>query len=396
MADRNTNLPAKHNQNRLSSRSAKILRIVALVLLVVMLLLLALTSFNITSLASMKDGAKSFFGKIVPGKGYPYQINSSAVEKVDVLNGDIFILMDDKTMTLDSSAKEVKSTEHTYASPAASINGSRAIVYNRGERRYRVENRTDTVYSGSTDDDETIITASIGKKGNIALATLSDKAASRLTVIGSSYKEKEFVWNCADYTITSTALSDNGKYVAVSAYGSEKGESYSKVYVFDFDYTDPVAEYEYPGTAIISVDFTNNNNVVAIGDNKMAFLKGLDQNIETDYGTSKLIAFDYSDSGETVVVLADYGSLNSQVMTVYAPTGNKSFSKTFDTEVKTVNASGSRIAVLTQDTVELFNYNGKQYKSRYAGSSAISAFTIGGRTYVYRPGAIVKAKKLSS
>lgn len=378
---------------KMTPNKKKVMRIVAYVLLAVMLLLIALSSLNIASLASMRDGLNNMWKSMKPGGGYPYQINSSAVQSISVLNGDIFVLMDDKTMTLSTGAKEVKQTEHTFAQPAMDISGEKAIVYDRDGFRYRVENRTDTVYSGSTEEDQNIITACIGEKGNIALATLSDKATSRLTVINSTYDEIEFVWNCADYTISSVALSDNGNYCAVSVLGAENGEIYSKVFVFDFEYADPVCEFEYPGTAMVAVNFASNNDVVALGDNKVAFLKGLKKSTEVEFGTSTLAGFTFAPSGDTILVLAEYGSMNSQVLTSYSASGKQDFEEKYTQPIKSVYASDSRISVLSSNTVDNYSLGGIHYSSYVADSNSISVFNIGRHAYVYENGSIVKCKE---
>ena len=386
-------LVKKVKNAKMTPGKKKVLRGIAYALVIIMLLLIALSSLNIASLSSIRDGIRNAALSAKPGGGYPYQINSSAVEDIDTLNGDFFVLMDDMTMTLSNGAKEIKQEEHSYAEPAMSISGNRAIVYDRDGFRYRVENRTDTIYTGTTAEDQNIITACVGKKGNIALATLSEKATSRLTVIDSTYKNTDFVWNCADYTITSVALSDNGKYVACSVIGAEGGEIYSKVFVFDFEYADPVSEFEYPGTAMVAVNFASNNDVVAVGDNKIAFLKGLTKNNEVELGTSTLAGFDFAPTGETVLVLAEYGSMNSQILTCYSTSGKQSFEQKYNKQIKSVYASDTRISVLTADTVDNYSLGGMQHASYVADSNSISVLNLGRNAYVYENGSIVKCKE---
>lgn len=377
----------------LTEGKRKIIRIVAAVLLAVMLLLIALSAFGVTSFSSMKSDFKSKLSSAGPGEGFPYQVNSSDVSKIDVLSDDVFILKKDKTIVLDGAAKEVKSLDHTYATPAMSIKGNKALVYDRGGNRYRIETTSDTLYTGTTKSDEKIITAAVGDKGNIALATLSNEATSRLTVINSTFKDAEFIWNCADYTITSAALSDNGKYAAVSVLGAKNGEEYSKVFVFDFEFSDPVSETEYPGTTMVSVNFADNDTVVAVGNNKMAYLKGLKKNNEIDFGTSTLAALSFAPTGETIVALAEYGSMNNQVLRGYSKGGRQSFEKEYTTSIKSIYATDAKISVLTAEQVDVYSLGGTSFKPREAGSNAISTFMIGNKTYVYEMGSIFKADR---
>ena len=377
----------------LTEGKRKIIRIVAAVLLAVMLLLIALSAFGVTSFSSMKSDFKSKLSSAGPGEGFPYQVNSSDVSKIDVLSDDVFILKKDKTIVLDGAAKEIKSLDHTYATPAMSIKGNKALVYDRGGNRYRIETTSDTLYTGTTKSDEKIITAAVGDKGNIALATLSNEATSRLTVINSTFKDAEFIWNCADYTITSAALSDNGKYAAVSVLGAKNGEEYSKVFVFDFEFSDPVSETEYPGTTMVSVNFADNDTVVAVGNNKMAYLKNLKKNNEIDFGTSTLSALSFAPTGETIVALAEYGSMNNQLLRGYSKGGRQSFEKEYTTSIKSIYATDAKISVLTAEQVDVYSLGGTSFKPREAGSNAISTFMIGNKTYVYEMGSIFKADR---
>lgn len=382
-------------RGEVSDRTGRLLKTLAVVILLLMLVTIGLSRVKGTSTSSVRDSYNNFFSSVGRGEGYPYQINSSSVKKVDVLNGDLYILYNDRSVTLDGSAKEIRSFTYSYANPAVSISPDRALVYDRGGNRFRVENRTENLFESATAEGEDIITASIGKKGNIALGTLSGSATSRLTVWNSVYKEKQFVWNCSDYSITSTALSDNGKYVAVSVMGARDGTAYSKIYVFDFEYSDPVAEVEYPGTAILAVNFSDNDSVVGVGDNKITFLKNLKKNTDIEYGTSTLSTFTFSPNGRTVLVLAEYGSQNHQLLQCYTASGRKAFEEPYDLYIKSVYASDSRISVLTKDYVDLYGLGGTRHRAREVGPNAILAFTNGRKSYSYEMGVIQKTSRLN-
>ena len=249
-------------------------KILAVVFLVLFLLFMASEILHVATVSQISDSVKNFFATLTPGKGFPYKVNSSSVNDITVLNGNLFILTDDKTISLDTTAKQVKATQHTYSSPNMKLRNDKAIVYNRNDNRYRIENRTETLFSGKTPTEEKIITCGIGKKGNIALATLSNTATSKLTVLDNQYKDKVFVWNCAHDSIIAVDLSPNGKMAAAVVIGSRNGEIYSKLCVFDFRYKEPIAEFEYPRTAMIDVRFVTNDNIVVVGDHKTALIKG--------------------------------------------------------------------------------------------------------------------------
>ena len=169
-----------------SERTSRMMKVVAVVVLLLMLFILAMSRVRGTTMSTVRDSYNNFFSSVGGGGGYPCQVNSSNVKKVDVLNGDIYILYNDRTVALDGSAKEIRSFDHSFATPALAKSPDRVLVYDRGGNRFRVENRTESLFEGTTAEGEDIITASIGSKGNIALGTLSGSATSRLTVWNST------------------------------------------------------------------------------------------------------------------------------------------------------------------------------------------------------------------
>lgn len=370
-----------------------VIRIVLICIVAFTLILIAAERLNIASVTDINDNLRAFFSGLNPGEGYPYKINSGSVEDITILNGDLFVLTNQETMTLDSTAKEIKKTAHTYSTPKVSTKAGKAVVYNQNGNRYRIENRTDTLYSGTTKEDEKIITAAMGAKGNMALATFSKDSASKLMVYGTNYKKSIFTWVCSQDSITSVDLSDNGSYVAVSVVGARNGEIYSKVFVFDFDYKEPRIEQEYEGTAILAVHFGKNDNVVAIGNNLISFIKSA-KNIENiDYESSTLSNFAFSEDGFTALVLAEHGSTNNEKLVCYSPTFNDTFAAKYDKAVKSMSIYQGRVSVLLDDKVYVYRTNGGKIHEYEVDNTAISAFNLGNRTYLYKIGEIVRCKK---
>lgn len=369
------------------------IRIILAFVVIFALILIAAERLNIASVTDINDNLRAFFTGLNPGDGYPYKINSGSVEDITVLNGDLFVLTNQETMTLDSTAKEIKQTAHTYSTPKIASRGSKAVIYNQNGNRFRIENRTDTLFSGETAEDEKIITAAMGAKGNVALATFSKDSASKLIVYGSNYKKSIFTWVCSQDSITSVDLSDNGSYVAVSVVGAREGEIYSKVYVFDFDYKEPRIEQEYEGTAILAVHFGKNDNVVAIGNDLISFIKSA-KNIENiDYESSTLSNFAFSEDGFTALVLSEHGSTNNEKLVCYSPSFNDTFTAKYESAVKSITIYQGRLSVLLDDKVYVYRTNGNKVHEYEVDNTAISAFNLGNRTYLYKIGEIIRCKK---
>ncbi|NCC86633.1 MAG: hypothetical protein EOM05_02030, partial [Clostridia bacterium] len=98
-----------------------IVRTVAIVFVVLLLLFVATETFEIGTLSSMSDSFKSVVASFSNGEGYPYRISSSSVKDINMMSTNLFLLTDTSTVSLDSTAKEVLKVNHTYATPAMSI-----------------------------------------------------------------------------------------------------------------------------------------------------------------------------------------------------------------------------------------------------------------------------------
>lgn len=383
----------KRKHLRISGKQRTVLRAVAVIILILVLLFMATETLGIASVSNINDSIKNFFLTLSPGDGYPYKINSGSVEGMTVLNGNIFVLTDEKTLSLDTTAKQVKGTQHTFSNPIISKKGGKVVLFDQKGNRYRIENRTDTLYTGETPEDEKIITAALGKKGNLALATLSSSSVSKLTVLSSSYKKEEFVWNCASDSIVSVDLSDNGKYAVVSVIGARDGEIYSKVYIFDFDYAEPKAEFEYPGTAVIEVKFVANDNIVVLGNNMVSFIKNLKTKEDKNFDSDTLSNYAFSDKGDLILVLSEHGSTNSQILTSYSSSFSKNFEEKYTSSVKSVFAADGKVSVLLEDKVIVYRSSGAKFREFSADNTAISVMNVGNKTYVYAIGKIEKCSE---
>ena len=137
-------------RGEVSERTNRILKIIAVVVLLLMLFVMLMSRVRGTSMSTVRDSYNNFFSSVGGGGGFPYQVNSSNVKKVDVLNGDVYILYNDRSVALDGSAKEIRSFDHSYATPALAMSPDRALVYDRGGNGFRVENRTESLFEGAT------------------------------------------------------------------------------------------------------------------------------------------------------------------------------------------------------------------------------------------------------
>ena len=212
---------------------------------------------------------------------------------------------------------------------------------------------------------------------------------SRLLVYNRNQKVV-YDWSCAKENIISTAVSDNGKYAAISIIGAQNGELYSKVLVFDFDYSEPIAEYDYGEKIVSKVRFLKGKKLVASGEKVLSFIKNEKDKEDVDLSLNTLSCIYTDSSNMTVAVFSKYGSSSVKILRGYSKNGKEMFSTEINSNVRDVSCADGYISVLTDRQLLSFNKRGKQVGSAEVSSDGISCYTNGSSTYVLTTGAINK------
>lgn len=376
------------NKNK-AKNSLVLLKTIAVIFVVFLLLFLATETFGVATLSSMSDSVKSFVASLKSGEGYPYQISSSSVKNIDMISNNVFLLTDNATISLDSTAKEVAKISHTYASPAMSIQGGRAIIYDRGGYRYMVQSRTEKLFDGETK--HKILTCDMGKSGNIAVVTLEKDSACVVTVYSNKFTKVQFKWACYSERIVDVALSDNGKYLAVAAISAKDGEVFSKVYVFDFNYSKAIAVFDYPKTSAFDVEFSGRDTIIVMGDNLRSVIKNKTQRQEDiSFETSTIMRYSMAENGRNAVLLSEYGSANKNILKVYDKNGKEVFNKKIESTVKNIYCNANTTGVLLDDKLIIYDISGKEKEKIKSKKDSIDVLFHGRDTYIYAVGEIIK------
>ena len=313
-------------------------------------------------------------------EGFPYSINSNLVRDMRMLGPDVLLLTDEAVTVLDSSGREVSRMPHAYKRPAMDLRAGRLIVYDRGGRKLRLQNRTKILLEKELESD--IVTCAIGRSGNFAVATREDNAASFLTVYDKNVNEV-FKWRSSNDYIMDIVLSDDGKYAAVAVAGSSSGKLYSKTYVFAFSKDKPLASLEYPGVSLFDVSFSGKSTILVTGDSLRGVIQNRTKMMEPfSFGTNELRCFSASEEGESALVLAEYGSMNANDLIVYDEEGQEKFRQSFGQEVRWVSCDGSNTAVLLAGSVQAFDAKGRKIGHFAVRSDALRVLVSGRSTYV--------------
>ena len=293
------------------------------------------------------------------GERFPILINSESTVSMDVLGESIVVLSTENVAVYSPEGKMKYSQPHIFSKPGISVNGDKAVVFDRGGTGYMLINEKKIVYEGN--DENIIISADYGKNGTYALSTKTQGATSTLKVFNKSNK-LIFQWNCAYENIVSISVSDNGKYVGVATFGAQNGDFITNVQYFGVDYSEPLNTQTITGAVPFELDFTAYNTLSLLTDVGVYTINRKDEKYTENlsYYSSEFNSCDISSNGRYLVCLAKYGSENVYEIHLFKPKGEIKTTIQADFSIKNVKISDKYIFALGDKTISVYNYNGNK------------------------------------
>ena len=289
----------------------------------------------------------------------PLSVNTESTLNMDIIGESVIILTTENVSVYSDNGRMIYSKPHVFAKPGISVNGDKAIVFDRGGKGFMLLTEKEFVYEGQTD--HTIISAEYGENGSYALGTKAKEATSMLTVYNKQ-NEAVFQWNCAYEYIAAITISKNGKFVGCAVAGAANGELFTTVQYFGVDYKEPLNTQTISGVAPLDIDFTRTDTLTLLTDKGVYTVERKAEKYTevAAYYSSEFNSCDMSDDGRYIVTLAKYGSENVFDISLYSPNGDIKTSIPADFEIKSAYLSGKYIVALAENKVVVYNLNGRQ------------------------------------
>lgn len=323
----------KLKQRQARHRAFKLAGLAGVILVIAYLLSSLVNSPEFAGLSSLGDMIKG-------GPGYPIDAPGGKIKEMYQNDSGIILLNETTLYIYNTSGTEVYSNLHRMGNPQVQTSGTMMLNYDRGSKTYAAYSRNNLFYNGSTD--EAIRCGAISQNGCIAIATQTENAQTRVTVLDSRQRE-QYVWK-TDNVVTALAMSDNGSAVAIASSYAQAGELKNVLTVLKNGQEQN--RYELANQLILALEF-DGSNVRCITD-KNAFILGTEGKIigQFDYKGQSLAAFAMYENG-VALVFGDYEqdrkyTLASVADDFYTLNGTT----TFDDSLQKVKAIGNTILVL--------------------------------------------------
>ncbi len=371
----------------------KVLAIVGALLAAAIILVVLFTA---SSVLRKKIGTEGRLDSQAVSQGITYGIPSDSVIDMKMVDGGAVILSDSELIFINEAGKFVRRYQHKYDKPAISVFDATVIVYNRGGNSYTIEKRNKRISEGTTE--RAIITAVMGNSGYYAISTRAVDAFSELSVYNRSGDIK-FRWRCSQEHIINLSLSPNKKTIAAAVIGSADAHIYSRVFIFDFDYSEPYAVFDYTNSSVFSVKYTKAATLHVYTDKEKSIIVGKEKK-DTVFDVEEPRMLTYSPNGKAAFLSSRFGNDSTNLLSVYDKDGVLLFNKPIEENVKALSNSNSGVNLLFNDRSETYNYKGELIGSVELGNESVSSIISSGELFVlspqginrYNAGSIIKEK----
>lgn len=248
---------SKYNRKLRNKFLLSVIVVLAVIYLVFSIILPVSVYENILNITSLMGHGK-----------YPIDVSGSTIINT-ISNGQYYyVLTDTSIIACSNSGKIVVNELHGFSNPILSISETRAIVYDQGGKNLYVYNLGGKIHTLETKHE--IITASISKNGDMAVATHSDSYTSVVNVYDKNLKNI-FTWNSAKDIVNNVLVNNTGNRLAVTTFNAVSGQYSSKMMIFGFESADPLHTIDLDNSIALSLINTG-KGISVITSNKYKFV----------------------------------------------------------------------------------------------------------------------------
>lgn len=316
------------------------------------------------------------FTSILGSGSYPNVVSGSSIIN-SVSNGYYYFVLTDTNLTAYSNGGKVIFNDlHGFSNPILSVSDTRALVYDQGQKAIYIYNLTGRIHSIETKSE--IITASISKNGDFAVATYSDSYTSAVNVYNKS-ADIIFTWNSAKDIVNNVLVNPKGDKLAVSTLNASSGEFVAKLLIFNFESADPIHSLDMGNSVALSLSNTGNGiSVISAQNYKFIHWKKFSSN---DFASSGEINMFRNTPNGLLLVCNRAHNRSDNTIVLISKKGEKISEFKINGLITDIQYSKGRTYFVNDATINILDKEGNRLKHDDCGNgikkfSVISANSI--------------------
>ncbi len=288
-----------------------------------------------------------------------FDYDSSSV--IGVYKDGIARVTTDSLSIIDNMGTQFQNVLTGFNTPALITTDKYVLAYDRGGNKLIVTNSFTVLFEELFEDN--IVNVNINSNGYIVVITESQAYKNKLIVYDSEFKVVYKINSMSRYFI-SADISDNNKYIAVSALYVENNNVLPQVVYYKLTSEESVWNFDYQDSVAVSVTAKNDGSVLSLFEWGISIVdsKGKEK-YRFEFGNKILQCCHIDDGRYNVVVLSESQSGNSEIY-VFDNNGKKIADIMTDYNVLSVDVCSDRIVTASIDKIFIYTASGKKISDR--------------------------------
>ncbi|MGN1481869.1 DUF5711 family protein [Porcipelethomonas sp.] len=288
---------------------------------------------------------------------FPLSISGGIDYQVGNLNGYLAILSDAYFYIYSEDGELYEERQHAYANAMLETAGKKALIYESGGNRFRIDNKRKNLYTKKME--QNIIFARISENGNVAVVTSSDSYICTLTVFDES-GEEIYSRNCVERVVDLTFNSD-GTGCILATIDAVNGSLTSKIISVSFN----SKKDNWTSDALDSMclkAYYDGSGILVLGDTKCAYYDNKGKLITSYEYPSNIVDWDYH-NGKIAMLFENEVKRQSYLTTMDSEKKQPNETEFFNSGAKCVRFDEDQILVLDKEGINKYNFSGEGEKN---------------------------------
>lgn len=291
------------------------------------------------------------------GDGFPVELTGSGVTGMEQTSEGLALLGDSALVVYNPRGGEVLRRQHGLSSPILRTAGRWILMADAGGTRLRLDTRSSEGKEITVDGE--IVGASVSENGHYAVATGSNLIHTSELAAYNRQQELLYRWQASEKTMLDVALSRDGNSMVSVGVAASGGFMKSYVLFFDFDKSEPVAQYEDGDNMLFSARYFSGGTAAAIGDRALWVVNRKGSIREKySYDDHEMLGYAVGEGAVSVALRGYGGGEGGTVLTVNS-SGAKAYETTFEGTFRCMTPYRSGVAVLTTAHLYVIDAGGK-------------------------------------
>lgn len=307
-------------------------------------------------------------------KNFPLKVSSNSKNQIATFSDRLVLLSDTNVYIYERDGKLSRSFQHGMTEPIMKTMSDRVMIYDHAGTKLVVEGRSERIFS--YESDKKILFANISHKGEVAIVSQSETAASDLVVLNN--KGRKILTSFFKQKIVNVSFENDSSHCILSTLFVTGGDIVTKQYSINI--SDGKQEWSSDNTEAFPL-------VSSINDkNEICLVSDLSYFVLSEKGQKKY-SYDYhgeligyaSHDGLSAAILYNVNQRASEMIVFNGSASQKNIP--LSGEFKKVKSVDGRIYLLTKNTFNIYSASGELISTRQL-ERIYDDFTVIG-DYVY-------------